>query len=180
MNDIPLMVKFYMGFVEDGVSKDGLPLYREQVMVIKSRGPLLKLDLVATEDDFRDFEEAYKIFLKEEAGRHTDQEGYPLTMWPPCGEAMYRMLAARDIYTVEALAKLATRKTDDGMPPEVKELAVRAGKMIELQKDVGKFEAVIKDKDGQIEALKESLDDARKTIAALQTKLEVLLVRGAA
>lgn len=180
MNDIPTLVKFYMGFVEDGVGKDGLPLYRDQLMIIKSRGPLLRLDLVATDDDIRDFPVPYEVFLKEDAGRKADIEGYPLVMWPACSSAQFQMLAARDVVTVEQLAKLAGRKTDDGMPPDIRELAERAVKMISMQKDVGKFEQIIRDKDGQIEVLKESLDEAKKTIASLQTKVDMLAIKGAA
>jgi hypothetical protein len=177
MPDTPTLVKFYMGWVEDGAGPDGLPLFRQQLKIVKSRPPLLRLDLEATEADIEDFPGPYALFQKEEAARKTTPaEGYPLVLWPACGEMHLKMLAARDIVTVEQLAKLAGRGQDEGMPADVKELADRAAKMVELQKNVGKFEKLIRDKDGQLAALQEQVDEAVKTIAAQKTVIDRLRV----
>ncbi len=59
------------------------------------------------------------------------------------------MCAARGIYTVEQLAKIS----GDNTPPQIRELAERARKMVALQKDSGRFEAKIRDLEQQREAL---------------------------
>ena len=79
------------------------------------------------------------------------------------------MCADRDIHTVEQLAK---RQEEDDMPAELKELAERAAKLIELQKGPGKYEELLKDRDGRIEALEESLEEASKTIVAQKSLIE--------
>jgi peptidoglycan hydrolase CwlO-like protein len=48
--------------------------------------------------------------------------------------------------------------------------------MVELQKNVGKFEKLIRDKDGQLAALQEQVDEAVKTIAAQKTVIDRLRV----
>jgi hypothetical protein len=175
MNDIPVLVKFYIGAVEDGVGPDGLPMFREQLKIIKSRGPLLRLDLEATDDDISNFPLPYEVFLKEEKARKTTAaEGYPLSMWPACGASDLKILAARDIVTVEQLARIGGRTADPNMPGEIRELADRAIKMIELQKSVGKFEKILRDKDGQISVLQEQLDEALKTINAQKAAITTL------
>jgi len=179
MNDTPTLVKFHKGWVQEGLGKDGLPLYRDRLMITKSRPPLLRLDLEATDDDIAEWPEPYALFQKEEAGRKTNEvEGYPLSLWPACSEAEYRILAVRDIYTVEQLAKLAGRgvKAAEGMPAEIRELADRAAKLMSLQKDTGKFEELIREKDGQIEALREQVEEAGKTIAAQKTVIDRLRI----
>jgi hypothetical protein len=178
MADTPTLVRFHMGWIDHGTGKDGLPLYANQLMIQLDRPPLLSLNRAATEEDIDEHPAPYALFQKEQKGRKAiEAQGYPLAMWPACTEAEFKMLAARDIYTVEQLARLAGRKADTGMPPEIKELAERAAKLVTMQKDVGKFEALIRDKDGIIEALKEQVEEAMKTIAAQRATIESLRVR---
>lgn len=178
MNDTPTLVKFHMGWVEHGTGKDGLPLYKDQLMIVLNRPPLLRLERPAEDSDIEDFPGPYAMFQKEQAARKTTTaEGYPLSMWPACGEAEFRMLADRDIMTVEQLAKLNARGSkNEGMPPEIKELAERAAKLIAMQSEVGKFEQIIRDKDGQIEALREQVEEASKSIAAQRTIIDRLRI----
>jgi hypothetical protein len=178
MNDTPTLVKFHMGWVENGIGKDGLPLYKDQLMIVLNRPPLLRLERAADENDVVAYPQPYAMFEKEQTARKTTTaEGYPLAMWPACGEAEFRMLADRDIVTVEQLAKLAARGAkSEGMPAEIKELAERAAKLIAMQGEVGKFEQIIRDKDGQIEALREQVDEAVKTIASQKTLIDRLRI----
>lgn len=178
MSDSPTLVRFTMGWVDQGTGPDGLPLYADQLMVEMDRPPYLSLRRPATEEDIEEYSGPYALFQKEQKGRHAIKaEGYPLSMWPACSEAEFKMLAARDVYTVEQLAKLGGRKTNDGMPAEIKELADRAVKLVAMQKDVGKFEALIRDKDGQIEVLREQVEEAGKTIAAQKTLIDTLRLK---
>lgn len=178
MNDTPTLAHFHMGWVEDGMGRDGLPLYKEQLMITLNRPPLLRIERMAEEADFEDYRGPYEVFLKQQAGLATTvEDGYPLIMWPVCTSAMYQMLSARGVYTVEQLAKLAGRggKTDT-MPAEIRELADRAVKLIEMQRNVGKFEAIIRDKDGQLDAMKEQLDEAISTINAQKAIIDRLRI----
>jgi hypothetical protein len=103
-------------------------------------------------------------------------------MWPAVNEAEFRMLSDRDVTTVEQLAKLhrtAKGAGDSRLPAEIRELAERAHKLIELQKGTGKYEELLRDRDGQIAALKEQMQDAIVTIASQKTLIESLQMRGA-
>jgi hypothetical protein len=171
-----------MGYVEDGLGRDGLPLYREQLLITLDRPPLLRLERTATDDDIENYPGPYSVFQKQHAAvDQSAEDGYPLVMWPACTAPLFQMLAARGISTVEGLAKLAGRGgKEDTMPAELRELAQRAVKMIAMQKDVGKFEAIIREKDGEIEALKEQTDEAAKTIAAQKTIIDKLKISSVA
>lgn len=176
MNDTPTLVKFHMGYIEDGIGRDGLPLYRNQLMIVLDRPPLLRLQRPATDADIEDYPGPYSVFQKQQAAiDQSAEEGYPLVMWPACTAPLFQMLSARGISTVEALAKLAGRGgKEDTMPAELRELAQRAVKLISMQKDVGKFEAIIREKDGEIEALKEQVDEAVKTISTQKAIIDRL------
>lgn len=178
MADTPTLVRFYMGWIDEGLGKDGMPLYADQLRIQLDRPPLLSIDRPATEEDTEEHSAAYTVFQKEQRGRkHIEAKGYPLTMWPACGEAEFKMLAARDIYTVEQLAKLAGRKADTGMPAEIKELAERAKTLMDMQAAGAKFEIVIRDMKGQIEALKEQVEEGAKTIAGQKALIDTLRMR---
>lgn len=179
MSDV-LFVKFYNGWEQDGVSKDGLPLYREQLMIVLSKPPLLRLERPATADDIENYPDPYRLFEKVDKGRKT-VEGYPLSMWPACSAADVETLAGREVYTVEQLAKLGGRfAKDDGMPAQIKELADRAKQLIDMQKSGAKFEIVITDMKGQIAALQEQVEEASKTIAAQKTLIDRLRITAVA
>ncbi|MER8619172.1 hypothetical protein NKG99_20430 [Mesorhizobium sp. M1409] len=167
MSDTPTLARFFTGWAEDGVSKDGLPHYRETVKIKLSRPPYLQLEREATEADFEDYEGPYKLFLKEQqAKRKTPaSEGFPLALWPVISAAELAMLAARDVYTVEQLAKLSGRGNET-MPGELRALAERAKKMIDMSKDIGRHEIIIREKDSQIEVLKEQVKELGSTIKA--------------
>lgn len=176
MNDTPTLVKFHLGWVEDGMGKDGLPLYRERLMITLDRPPLLRLQRPATDEDISDYPHPYELFQKQQdAIKAVAEEGYPLVMWPACTPPLFQMLTVRGIVTVEQLAKLAARGTrNDAMPAEIRELADRAAKLIAMQSEVGKFEAIIRDKDGQLEAMQEQVDEALKTITAQKAIIDRL------
>lgn len=177
MNDTPTLVLFYMGYVEDGIGKDGLPLYKEQLQITLSRPPLLRIDRVATEDDIDTYPQAYAVFEKQQAAiAQKHEDGYPLVMWPACTPPLFQMLAARGVSTVEGLAKLSGRGKEENLPAEIRELAGRAKLLIEMQNSGGKYETIITELKGQIEALKEQVTEAnaiinsqKATIATLKT-----------
>jgi hypothetical protein len=169
MSENIALIRFVNDWVEDGVSEDGLPRYREAVKIIKAVPPLTELPpTLATEDDFEEFAGPYQMFLKEQKAikqSPTDGGGFPLALWPAITKAELKMLSARDITTIEQLARLADR-ADPSMPGEIRELAARARQMATLSKEIGQFEEIISRKDGELEVLREQLREMRATIAS--------------
>lgn len=160
------IIRFVDGYAEEGLGANGLPNYRPTIRIIKSVPPYTEVNYEATERDFSDFPGPYQIYLKEQAAlRQVPQaDGFPLALWPVINHAQLRMLAARDITTVEQLAKLDDR--DPAIPGDLKEVAERARQMLLLSSKLGKFEAMIRDRDGQIEALAEQVRELRATVSA--------------
>lgn len=173
------LVRFKSGWAEDGVGEDGLPRYRETIRIVKSVPPLTQVEYEATDRDFDENPGPYQLFLKEEGARlqHPSEAGFPLALWPVISPAMFRMLAARDINTVEQLAKLAGRGSDPNMPGEFKEVADRAKTMIEMSADLGKFEAKIRDITGQRDALVEQVNELKATVSAQNSMINTLKMK---
>lgn len=174
MSDAPTIVRFYQGWKQGETGPDGLPLFYEVIMIRLDRPPYLSVQREAEPFDFEEHRMAFELFQKEQSSRKvTLAEGYPLALWPACTEALFKMLADREIYTVQQLAK--ANKKD--MPAEIRELAERAQKMMELQKGGGKYEELLRDRDGRISALEESLSEATKTIAGQKALIDTLKVK---
>jgi hypothetical protein len=173
MDEIDALKVFYESWVEDGVGADGLPLFKEQVMIRLSKWPQTQVEYVATDEHFNDpqFRDALDVFKKQRRGRDLSIQGYPLAMWPVISPAALQLLSARDIVTVEQLA--AIKKTDDVIP-EVRELSLRAKKLIELQGKTGKFEAIISELTAERDALAEQLKEAHVTISAQNSMIGML------
>jgi len=183
MADTPTLVRFIPGWEEDGVSDDGMPVYREVTKIVLSRPPYLEVMRVASDDDIAnpDYREAYKVFEKEQAGlKHSAAAGYPLALWPAISPSDLQSCLIRDITTVEELAKLALRGAQTGVPPQVIEIAKRAKRMIELQKETGRHEARITELEGQIGALREQNNEFRAQIESKNTLIATLQARAAA
>ena len=177
MNDTPTLVRFKAGWERDGTGDDGLPLYRQNIIVRMDRPPTLSVERVAEEDDFINHPTQFQLFQKEQAARKQSySEGYPLSLWPAVNEAEFQMLVDRDVTTVEQLAKM-TRTPN--LPPELKELAGRAAKLMDLQKGAAKFEHLLRERDGRIEVLTEQVNDAMQTINAQRTMIDQLKLKGA-
>jgi len=174
MSETPTLVRFYSGWEPGGTASDGMPLYRENIMIRLDRPPYLSVQRVAEQEDFANHPGPFEMFQKEQAGRKGSySEGYPLALWPACGEAEFKMLADRDITTVDQLAK--AKKAS--MPAELQELCDRAAALVKLQGGAAKFEELLRDRDGKIAAYEEALDDARKTIASQKTLIDTLKIR---
>lgn len=169
------------GWAEDGVSKDGMPRYRETVRIIKSVPPFTQVEYEATDQDFEENPGPYEAFLKENAARQQQpsESGFPLALWPVISPAQFKMLAHRDITTIEQLSKLTHNRTDPNMPGEIKELAHRAKQMLALSSEVGKFEAQLLDRDRQLEALTEQVKEMSATISAQNSLISTLKLKAA-
>lgn len=161
------LVAFYEGWEPAGVGPDGLPLFRSVVKIRKSVPPYSEVMRVAEPGEIEQFPVEYRMFLKEIGGRNPDVAGYPLALWPVISPADFQNCAAREIYTVEQLAALASKRANaNEIPPPIMELAKRAKKMVELQKEVGKFEVVIDQLTAERDLLAGELKEANATIAA--------------
>lgn len=181
MEESQAIVRFVAGWAEDGVSDDGLPRYRATVRVIKSVPPLTEIQRVASEQDIEENPGPYALFEKEQSARllAPAPSGFPLALWPVVSPAQFQTLVARDIVTVEQLAKYAGRR-DGSVPGEFLELADRAKQMIALSSSVGKFEAMIRDLEGRIAALDEQAKEMGATISAQNALIATLKQQKAA
>jgi hypothetical protein len=176
MSETPTLVRFYTGWEPSGIGGDGMPLYRENIMVRLDRPPYLSVTRVAEPDDFAEHPGAFEMYQKEQAARKQSYaDGYPLALWPAVAEAEFKMLVDRDIVTVEQLAKLAVKN----LPPQLVELVDRAKHLIKLQGGAAKYEELLKERDGRIEALEEQVKDASLTISNLKSQVDALRVRSA-
>lgn len=173
------LIRFKAGWAEDGISEDGLPRFRETVRIVKSVPPLTQVEYEATERDFDENPGPYQLFLKEEGARlqRPSEAGFPLALWPVVSPAHFKMLAARDINTVEQLAKLAGRGADPAMPGEIKELADRAKDMLALSESLGKFEAIIGDLKAQRDELVAQVTEMKATISAQNSMINTLKMK---
>jgi hypothetical protein len=164
--------KFVMDYIQDGVGEDGLPLYREQLMIWTGMPPLTWTPHLAGEDHFIQFEEEYKVFQKQQqAKKHVD--GYPLALWPVVSAADLENCAARDIFTVQQLAELK----GDKLPGAIRELAERARAMIKLQGQTGKYEAIISGLEAERDQLAEQLKEAQQQLSARDAMIDTLKMR---
>lgn len=182
MNDTPTLVKFSAGFADDNeMGEDGLPMYRETVNITLARPPLLRLDREATEQDFMDYPEAYEVFKRQHRAVKPDAaklDAYPLVYWPVPTPAEIEMCLAREITTVQELAALVRRGADQSkIPPNILELAKRAAKMTDLQKNLGKFEVVINKLTAERDELAAQLKEAHGTISAQNSMIDAMKAR---
>jgi len=174
-----VLVRFYMGVddVNYTIGPDGTPVYSPAVRVNKSKPPLLGVDRVATEEDYAESPEAYRMYQNEMKGRAVDgTTGYPLSMWMVPTQSEVAECWKNGLFTVEQLAKHPPSK----MPPAIVELQKRAKRMIELTAKQGKYEAIITQLEGQIAAQTEQINELRATNEMLRTKIDVLAARGIA
>jgi hypothetical protein len=174
MDVVDAFVKFYDGFVQEGVSKDGMPIYKSTPMIVMSKPPYMQTEPTpATAADFENFPDPYKLYTNTAKVKKT-ATGYPLAMWMGIDAAEFEMCAARGITTVEQLAAIG-KKADQ--PPQIVELVGRAKRLVELQKNVGQFEAMIRDLEGRVETLTAELNEARAVNAANMTLIDQLKMR---
>lgn len=161
---IDALVKFHEGWEQDGVGKDGLPIYRPALRITLSKPPYLQVEREATDEDREAFGDAYRLFEKTHAVK-TEVRGYPLAMWPAISGAEFQMCAQRGIATVEQLAALAGKKGLDA-PPQILEVAQRAKRMVELQKETGQYEARIHDLEAERDQLAAELKECLAQMSA--------------
>lgn len=177
MSDFPALIHFYQGWADSlSTSPDGLPHFVNTTMIQIERPPLLKLNREANRDDFQNYPEEYEAFQRTLRARNEAiaEDGYPLVMWPVLSPADVETFAARQIYTVEDLAKLAGRRD---LPGNLAELALRAERLMDMQKNFGKYEALLQERDAQLEEAKAQMADARATISAQNAMIDTLKMR---
>jgi hypothetical protein len=171
------LVHFYQGWADaHETSADGLPVFRSVTMIQIERPPTLNLHREATQQEFLDYPEEYDVFKREIKGRDpvVSEMGYPLVMWPALSVVDVQTFTARGVYTVEELAKLAGRRD---LPGNLAELALRAERLMDMQKNFGKYEAMLSDRDAQLAEMQEQLKDMRQTISAQNSMLDALRMR---
>jgi hypothetical protein len=170
---VDALVSFFESYSQAGLGSDGLPLFKTVIMIRKAKPPRLEVEALATEEDFEQFHEAYRLFERQRGARSPTVDGYPLALWPVVSPADLKTLAARDIVTVEQLAALAAKKGGN-IPAPIVELAARAKQLVALQKETGRYEIIINDLTQQRDALVEQLREAGATIAAQNVMISQL------
>lgn len=169
MSDQVAFAKFEDGWEQDGVSKSGMPTFKPRLYIKLSKPPYLEVRREAEEEDLELYSEPYKLYQKQKAGRDVDQiDGYPLALWPALSKAEFEQLIAHGITSVEQLAKIADRKgaVAAKVPEAILQLAQRAKRMVDLQKNGGQFEAVIEQLRAENATLQEELREARQALSS--------------
>jgi hypothetical protein len=178
MSDFPALIHFYQGWALDPgkVSGDGLPIYVDTVMIQIEKPPLLKLNRAATKEDFTTYVDEYEVFKNQlkARGAVVADDGYPLVMWPVLSPADVETFAARKIYTVEQLAALAGNRN---LPGNLAELALRAERLMDMQKNFGKYEALLTESNAQLSEATAQLNEARMTISAQNSLIDTLKMK---
>ena len=177
MSDFPALIHFYQGWADSlTTSPDGLPLFIDTTMIQIEKPPLLKLNRAATPEDFANYPAEYDAFKSSLKARDAaiGDNGYPLVMWPALSPAQVETFAARGIYTVEELAKLAGRRD---LPGDLAELALRTERLMDMQKQFGKYEALLQERNAQLEEVQAQLSDMRATISAQNSMIDTLKMR---
>lgn len=176
MSDHPALITFYQGWADTHeISPDGMPLFVDTVMIRIERPPLLSLQRPAIKQDFTDHPEEYEAYkMIAKAGRNTGETGYPLVYWPAATAAEIQMLAVRKIDTVEELAEQAGNRD---LPGQLADLALRAERMLDMQKNFGKYEAMLNERDGEIAELTGQVLDLRQSLSAANSLIETLKLR---
>jgi hypothetical protein len=173
---VDALVNFFESWRQCGIGDDGLPLFEEVVMIRLAKPPLLSVERVASDDDKEDFRDAWLLFEKQRKARDTTVKGYPLVLWPVITPVHLKMLAARDIVTVEQLAALAEKRAGEVLP-EIMELALRAKKLVAMQGKVGKYEEIIHQLTGERDMLAEQLKEANQSLAAQNAVIGALKLK---
>jgi len=177
MSDHPALVHFYQGWADaHQISEDGMPVYVDTVMIQIERPPLLKLNREATREDFIEHFEEYDAFKRAQAAKDAavSEAGYPLVYWPALSAAEVQMFAVRGIVTLEQLARLAGSRD---MPGNLANQAFRAERLMDLQKNFGKYEAMLTERDEELVEVQAQLADARATISAQNAIIDTLKMR---
>jgi hypothetical protein len=177
MSDHPALVHFYQGWANtQQISEDGMPIFIDTVMIQIERPPLLKLNREATKEDFTEHFEEYDAFKRSQAAKDASvgDAGYPLVYWPALSAAEVQMFAVRGIVTLEQLARLAGNRD---LPGNLATQALRAERLMDLQKNFGKYEAMLTERDAQLIEVQAQLTDARATISAQNAMIDTLKMR---
>jgi hypothetical protein len=178
MSDQAAFARFQDGWEQDGVDeKTGMPRFRPQLYIRFTRPPYQDNKREATDDDIDAHPEEYKLYLKLKGGREIDKiEGFPLALWPALAPSEFDQLVAHGILTVEQLAKMADRKTSK-VPEAFMALAARAKRMVEMQKDTGRYEAVIEQLRQERDQLKEQVTELGGALSAANAQINALTMR---
>jgi hypothetical protein len=177
MSDQSALIHFSQGWADSHrISSDGLPIYDDTVMIHIERPPLLNLERVATPEECKQYRQEFEAFQREQKAKSTavSESGYPLVYWPVLSPAEVQTLAVRGVYTVEQLANLAGNQD---LPGNLADQALRAERLMDMQKNFGKYEAMLHERDAQLEEVQEQLKEARATVSAQNAIIDTLKMR---
>jgi hypothetical protein len=176
MSDHPALITFSEGWALSAESSpDGMPIYNEAVIIHIERPPLLSLQRAATKEDFADHPAEYEAFQAvRKARRNVGDDGYPLVYWPAVSAAELQMLAVRNIVTVEQLANLANNRE---LPGQLADLALRAERMLDMQKNFGSFEKLLAESNAERDEMISQNKELKSSLSAAQALVETLKLK---
>jgi hypothetical protein len=181
--DDRLGVMFYMRTEEDqeATKRDGIKRYRDRefikILIPGDRNcppdrPVQKTGIVSSDDTMRwpRQYERFKANMEQKA-----HDGMPLSLWPQMPNALAKELEFFNVFTVEQLATMPNgnlSKFQGGQGWQQKAAAFVAA--VKDQSTVNQLNAALEDRDSQIKAQQEALDDQAKIIDKLSKRLDKL------
>lgn len=162
-----MMVRFYYAPVSAGEDENGVPVYDDAVFVTINVDATNTVERKARDTDFERFPDQYEYFKKSTAAYEPIEGQVPLEMWSMCTPADVANLKARNIRTVEQLAKVSSDMLNR-MPPAAAALVTSAKNYLAMAGSVNKNSKFADDLIETNKHLKEEVSILRAEIAALR------------
>lgn len=159
------MIRFFFKPVPTGKVENGVPLFRNVLMIEVTRSATSKVVLVAKDRHIEAHRAAYERFMRDAEDR-ASIEGFPLVAAPFATPADIAMCEAARIFTVEAVVE---RGTAADAPEAIRDLAERADAFLStLAGSDTDRAAEIDALNAKVATLEEALTDANAEAKALK------------
>lgn len=172
--DEQLFVKFHTQPLQNkkASAEEGRPIFddREYISIMVPGDKCSIIDRPASDQDKQRFPKHYAAFASNE---ETQVQGTPLEQWPQLTRSQVEEMRYFNVRTVEQLAGMADTQTQQfrGMNT----LRTKAQQFLEAAKDNAvnvKLNAELEDRDNQISALMQAVEDLKGKVTALETPEE--------
>ena len=173
--DETLLVKFYMKPTHDNAeSKEaGRPIFKDVVWVsiVVPGNKTTTVERVARDADKKRFAKHFEAF--EQHGTEEFVSGTPLDAWPVLSSSQVREMAFFNVRTVEQLANMPDSEAQKFMG--IAMLRTKAKLFLEAAEGGAPMEALqdaMEQKDNELNALREAMQEQAQMIADLQAKMD--------
>lgn len=161
-----MMVLFYYRAMETGKDETGIPIYDDRVFIQVTMDPTTTVDRPADEDDFQRFPDHYAHFLKSTAAYIPIEGQVPLEMWPIATPADVASLKARDVRSVQQLAKVT--------PTQSKSWPSHILALVEHAKSYMSVAGGAADTAKEVSTLRSTLADLNEEVSMLRAENKML------